>query len=165
MKLLPEAKEEVQFGRFENFLFFKVDSHLLLSRNIEAQFPNYEKFISLRNEKAADFNAVQLNKAIQRVAVLSNERSRAVEFSISDGIAKLSSANPEMGEASDSLEISYSGEPLKIGFNSQYLTEFLTAITSEEVVFELNTESTAALIRPKGADQFDYRYILMPMRF
>jgi DNA polymerase III subunit beta len=165
MKLLPEAKEEVRFGRFENFLFFQVDSHLLLSRNIEAQFPNYEKFISLRNEKAAEFNTVQLNKAIQRVAVLSNERSRAVEFQISSGIAKLSSANPEMGEASDSIEITYDGEPLKIGFNSQYLMEFLTAISSEEVVFELNSESTAALLKPKGNDQFDYRYILMPMRF
>jgi len=165
MKLLPEAKEEVRFGRFENFLFFQVDSHLLLSRNIEAQFPNYEKFISLRNDKVAEFNTVLLNKAIQRVAVLSNERSRAVEFQISGGIAKLSSANPEMGEASDSIEIVYSNDPLKIGFNSQYLTEFLTAISAEEVVFELNNESTAALLKPKGTDQYDYRYILMPMRF
>jgi len=165
MKLLPEAKEEVRFGRFENFLFFQVDSHLLLSRNIEAQFPNYEKFISLRNDKVAEFNTVLLNKAIQRVAVLSNERSRAVEFQISGGIAKLSSANPEMGEASDSIEIVYGNDPLKIGFNSQYLTEFLTAISAEEVVFELNNESTAALLKPKGTDQYDYRYILMPMRF
>lgn len=165
MKLLPEAEEEVQFGRFENFLFFQVDSHLLLSRNIEAQFPNYEKFISLHNEKMAAFNAVQLNKTIQRVAVLSNERSRAVEFNIGDGAAKLSSANPEMGEASDSVEIQYDGPPLKIGFNSVYLTEFLNATAAEEVVFELNTESTAALLKPKGTDQYDYRYILMPMRF
>ena len=164
-KLLAEAKEEVRFGRFENFLFFQIDSHLLLSRNIEAQFPNYEKFISLRNEKNAIFNSIELMKTIQRVAVLSNERSRAVEFSISEGEAKLSSANPEMGEASDTMEIQYEGPPLKIGFNSQYLTEFLSGISAEEVVFELNTESTAALIKPKGNDQFDYRYILMPMRF
>ena len=165
MKLLPEAKEEVQFGTFENFLFFRVDSRLLLSRNIEAQFPNYDKFISLRNEKTAVFNSVELNKTIQRVAVLSNERSRAVEFSLKEGTANLSSANPEMGEANDSLEIQYDGPPLKVGFNSQYLTEFLTAIDAEEVVFELNTESTAALLKPKGTEQYDYRYVLMPMRF
>lgn len=165
MKLLPEAKEEVQFGKFENFLFFKVDSHLLLSRNIEAQFPNYDKFISLHNDRVASFNAVQLNKTIQRVAILSNERSRAVEFSMDEGVAKLSSANPEMGEATDSMEIQYDGPALKIGFNAQYLTEFLMAIDAEEVVFELNTESTAALLKPKGAEQYDYRYVLMPMRF
>jgi len=165
MKLLPDAKEEVQFGKFENFLFFQVDSHLLLSRNIEAQFPNYDKFISLQNDKTAVFNAVELNKTLQRVAVLANERSRAVEFSLAEQGATLSSANPEMGEASDSMEIQYEGTPLKIGFNSQYLLEFLTAISAEEVIFELNTESTAALLKPKGTDQYDYRYVLMPMRF
>jgi DNA polymerase-3 subunit beta len=164
LKLLPEAEEEVQFGKFENFLFFQIDSHLLLSRNIEAQFPNYEKFISLRNDKTVAFNAVQLNKTIRRVAVVSNERSRAVEFDLSGGIAKLSSTNPEMAEGSDTLEIDYDGTPLKIGFNSQYLMEFLGVTTSEEVLFELQTESTAALIKPKGTDQYDYRYILMPMR-
>lgn len=165
MKLLPDAKEEVQFGKFENFLFFQVDSHLLLSRNIEAQFPNYDKFISLRNDKTAVFNAVELNKTLQRVAVLANERSRAVEFSLAEQGATLSSVNPEMGEASDSMEIQYEGTPLKIGFNSQYLSEFLSAMTAEEVIFELNTESTAALLKPKGTDQYDYRYVLMPMRF
>jgi len=165
MKLLPEAKEEVQFGRFENFLFFQIDSHLLLSRNIEAQFPNYDKFISLHNDKNASFNSAELGRTIKRVSVVSNERSRAVEFSLSDGIAKLSSTNPEMAEGSDSMEIQYEGPPLKIGFNSQYIIEFLAAISAEDVVFELNTESTAALLRPKGTEQYDYRYVLMPMRF
>jgi DNA polymerase-3 subunit beta len=70
-----------------------------------------------------------------------------------------------MGEASDTMDIQYEGPELKIGFNSQYITEFLTGITAEEVVIELNTESTAALMKPKGTDQFDYRYVLMPMRF
>lgn len=164
MKLLSEAKEEVRFGRFENFIFFQIDSHLLLSRNIEAQFPNYDKFVSLRNEKTATFNTIQLSQTIQRVAVLSNERSRAVEFAISSGSAKLSSINPEMGEASDTMDIQYDGNDLKVGFNSQYLIEFLAATNAEEVNFELTSESTAALIRPKGTDQYDYRYILMPMR-
>lgn len=165
LKLLPEAKEEVQFGRFENFLFFQIDSHLLLSRNIEAQFPNYEKFISLKNDKTAAFNSAELGRTIKRVSVVSNERSRAVEFGISDGLAKLSTTNPEMAEGSDSMEIQYEGPQLKIGFNSQYIIEFLAAISAEDVVFELNTESTAALLRPKGTEQYDYRYILMPMRF
>lgn len=165
LKLLPEAKEEVQFGRFENFLFFQIDSHLLLSRNIEAQFPNYEKFISLKNDKTAAFNSAELGRTIKRVSVVSNERSRAVEFGMSDGLAKLSTTNPEMAEGSDSMEIQYEGPQLKIGFNSQYIIEFLAAISAEEVVFELNTESTAALLRPKGTEQYDYRYILMPMRF
>jgi DNA polymerase-3 subunit beta len=141
-----------------------VDAHHLLSRNIEAQFPNYDKFISLRNEKQAFFNSVELNRRIRRVSVVSNERSRAVEFSITEGLAKLSSANPDMAEGSDTMEIQYEGPELKIGFNSQYLMDFLAAISSEEVIFELNTESTAALLKPKGTDQFDYRYILMPMR-
>jgi DNA polymerase-3 subunit beta len=141
-----------------------VDAHHLLSRNIEAQFPNYDKFISLRNEKTATFNAVELNRRIRRVSVVSNERSRAVEFSISEGMAKLSSANPDMAEGSDTLEIQYDGPDIKIGFNSQYLMDFLSATSAEDVVLELQTESTAALMKPKGTDQFDYRYILMPMR-
>src|SRR5207244_4791997 len=110
--------------RFENFVFFQVNSRLLLSRNIEAQFPNYDKFIALHNERTAAFNSSLLNQTIQRVAVLSNERSRAVEFQLSGSTVKLTSANPEMGEASDRLDIQYEGPELKIGFNSQYLTEF-----------------------------------------
>jgi DNA polymerase-3 subunit beta len=164
MKLLSEAKDEVKFGRFENFIFFQIDSHLLLSRNIEAQFPNYDKFVSLKNDKVATFNSMALNQGVQRVAVLSNERSRAVEFTLSNGKANLSSANPEMGEASDAMDVQYEGPELKIGFNSQYLIEFLAATNSEEVMLELNTEATAALLKPKGQDQYDYRYILMPMR-
>jgi DNA polymerase-3 subunit beta len=164
MKLLPEAEQEVQFGRFDNFLFFRLDSRLLLSRNIEAQFPNYEKFISLKNDKMAVFNTVDLSRRLRRVSVVSNERSRAVEFSLEAGMAKLASASPEMMEGYDTMEIDYQFGPLKIGFNSQYLSDFLAATSSEEVIFELSSESTAALIKPKGVEQYDYRYILMPMR-
>jgi DNA polymerase-3 subunit beta len=112
----------------------------------------------------ATFNAIELNRRIKRVSVVSNERSRAVEFSISEGMAKFSSANPDMAEGSDTMEIQYDGPDIKIGFNSSYLMDFLSATSAEDVVLELNTESTAALMKPKGTDQFDYRYILMPMR-
>ena len=82
----------------------------------------------------------------------------------SDGLAKLSSANPDMAEGSDTLEIQYDGPDIKDRIQFAIFDGFSCGTSAEEVILELNTESTAALMKPKGTDQFDYRYILMPMR-
>ncbi len=77
---------------------------------------------------------------------------------------KLFSSNPEIGEARDRLDVEYKGQDIEIGFNSQYLLDFLTAVTSERVTFEIKDENSAVLLKPEGEEELKNIYVLMPMK-
>jgi DNA polymerase-3 subunit beta len=96
--------------------------------------------------------------------LLSTERSRGIKFSIGKGNLKLFSSNPEIGEARDDLEIDYKGEDLEIGFNSQYLLDFLLSVSSERVRLELKDENSAAVMKPDLEEKMKYTYVIMPMK-
>ena len=96
--------------------------------------------------------------------MLSTERSRGIKFSIGKGNLKLFSSNPEIGEARDDLEIDYKGADLEIGFNSQYLLDFLLSVNSERVRLELKDENSAAILKPDIEETIKYTYVIMPMK-
>jgi DNA polymerase-3 subunit beta len=98
------------------------------------------------------------------VSLLSTERSKGIRFNIEPNQIKLYSSNPEIGEARDKVDVDYSGNEMEIGFNSQYLLDFLTAIKSEKIRFELKDENSAVLMRPATDDDIKYLYVLMPMK-
>ena len=103
--------------------------------------------------------------AIRRVSLLSSERNRAIKVAVTDGRLELSASSPELGEARESLPIEYEGEGVEIGFNAQYLLDFLSVVGSDEVVLELRDAESQGLLRPAGDEQENYRYVIMPMRF
>jgi DNA polymerase-3 subunit beta len=109
-------------------------------------------------------NADDLNAAILRVAQFADERSRAVRLKLEKGEVKISASSTEAGESEDSLECSYNGEPLTIGFNAAYLVEFLKASGTADVRLELKDPQSAGQLRPAEGDDYKYRYIVMPMR-
>jgi DNA polymerase-3 subunit beta len=165
--LIGDLAVNVEFGFSENHLFFKVGDFTLDSRMLEGQFPNYEKVLPKDNDKRVTIKREAFAGAIDRVALLSHETSRAVRLHILPGTMMLSSSNPEMGEAKDEIEVSYDGPELKIGFNSKYLSDFISSLATEEVVLELRDEAGAGLMLPAatgGKDEGDYRYVIMPMR-
>ena len=106
----------------------------------------------------------ELNDAIRRVSQLADQRSRAVKLSVSTEGVELSAQSPEYGEATETIEKPYKGDPITIGFNAQYLLDFLAAIPDGPVRFELKDEQSAGQIRPEGDGSFQYRYVIMPMR-
>jgi DNA polymerase-3 subunit beta len=163
-RLLMEGEGDVTYERGENHMFFEVNGRLLISRMIDGQFPAYERVIPKGNDKHIEFERDRLTNAVKRVALLSNERSRAVKFQIDKGKVDVASSSPELGEAHETLLVDYSGNAMQICFNAQYVLDFLSAVTSDVVALELKDEVSQALMTPIGAEGYDYTYVIMPMR-
>ena len=105
----PKATATSRYERGENHLFFEVGGRMLISRMIDGQFPAYERVIPKGNDKHIEFERDRLTNAVKRVALLSNERSRAVKFQIDKGKVDVTSSSPELGEAHETLPVDYSG--------------------------------------------------------
>src|SRR3954468_5476952 len=130
-KLLAEGDGDVAFESGENHLFFEVGTRVLISRMIDGQFPAYERVIPKGNDKLIEFDRDRLTNAVKRVALLSNERSRAVKFQIDKGKVEIASSSPEFGEAKEVLMVDYTAAAVTICFNAQYVLDFLGAVESE----------------------------------
>jgi len=163
-RLMSEGDGDIVYERGENHLFFKVGERLLISRMIDGQFPAYERVIPKGNDKHIEFERDRLTSAIKRVALLSNERSRAVKISIEKGKVDVTSSSPELGEAQETLPVEYDGAAMQICFNAQYVLDFLAAVSTDVVSLELKDEVSQAVMKPVGAEGYDYTYVIMPMR-
>ena len=163
-RLLSEGEGDIQYERGENHLFFEVGGRLLISRMIDGQFPAFERVIPKGNDKRVEFDRDRLTSAVKRVALLSNERSRAVKFQIDKGKVEIASSSPEFGEAKEVIPVDYTAAPVTICFNAQYVLDFLSAVTTDVVALELKDEVSQAVMMPVGAEGYDYTYVIMPMR-
>ena len=163
-KLLAEGDGDVLFESGENHLFFDVGGRVLISRMIDGQFPAYERVIPKNNDKEIDFERERLTSAVKRVALLSNERSRAVKFEINKGKVDVTSSSSEFGEAREEIAVDYTGPSLSISFNAQYVLDFLGVVETDSVQLSLKDEVSQAVMRPLGAEGYNYTYVIMPMR-
>jgi DNA polymerase-3 subunit beta len=156
--------ESVAFDRDDNNLFFRAANRTLISRIIESKFPNYEAVIPKDNPHTLSLSREELADAIRRVSLLSSERSKGIKFYLEKSRMKLFSSNPEIGEARDRLDVDYRGQDLEIGFNAQYLLDFLGAVTAERISFEIKDENSAVLLKPEAEEAIKNIYVLMPMK-
>ena len=164
-RLLAEGGEgDIQYERGENHLFFAVGDRLLISRLIDGQFPSFERVIPKNNDKRVEFDRDRLTSAVKRVALLSNERSRAVKFQIDKGKVEIASSSPEFGEAKEVLMVDYAAAPVTICFNAQYVVDFLGVVETDSVLLEFKDEMSQAVMKPIGAEGYHYTYVIMPMR-
>ena len=156
--------DTIEFAKDESTLFFRIGQRLLTSRQLTGQFPNYEAVLPKDNSKSINLHSDELSAAISRVAQFADERSRAVRLKLEKGELKLSASSSETGESEDTIEIDYNGDPLTIGFNAQYVLEFLKAAGAGDVKLELKDAQSAGQLRPADGEDYKYRYIVMPMR-
>jgi DNA polymerase-3 subunit beta len=163
-KLLLEGEGDILFESGENHLFFDVGGRVLISRVIEGQFPAYERVIPKGNDKQIEFDRERLTNAVKRVALLSNERSRAVKFEIDKNKVEVTSSSSEFGEAREELIVEYPGSALAISFNAQYVLDFLNVVETDVVLLSLKDDVSQAVMKPVGAEGYDYTYVIMPMR-
>jgi len=165
-RLASEAGEDgqIEFALDESHLFFRVGERLLISRMLTGQFPNYEAVLPRENNKHVVMERGELNDAVKRVAQLADTRSHAVKLSVSSEGVEISASSPEYGEAKESIEKEYKGEPLAIGFNAQYMLDFLGAASEGPISLELKDEQSAGQMRPLTDEAYRYRYVIMPMR-
>jgi DNA polymerase-3 subunit beta len=158
--------EQVEFAKDESTIFFRIGERLLTSRQLTGQFPNYEAVLPRETTKSIVVHGNDLNTAIQRVAQFADERSRAIRMKLDKNELKISSSSTEAGESEDSIETAYTADPMTIGFNSEYLIDFLKAQSAGEVRLEFKDAQSAGQMRPDDGsdDGFKYRYVVMPMR-
>ncbi len=167
LRLLAEGDEAgaVQLSKDESHLFFSVGEHVLISRMLTGQFPNYEAVLPRDNKRIVELNKEQTAQAIRRVALLADERSRAVRLQFDKDHMEIFSSSGEYGEAHEVLDASYQDDPLQIGFNYQYLLDFLSVLgESGKVRLELKDEQSAGQLGPAEQGAYRYRYVVMPMR-
>jgi DNA polymerase III subunit beta len=156
--------ETIEFAKDESTLYFRIGGRVLTSRQLTGQFPNFEAVLPKDNNKSITLHGEELGAAISRVAQFADERSRAVRLRLDKGELKLSASSTEAGESEDSIETDYTGDPLAIGFNAQYLIDFLKAVGAGDVKLELKDAQSAGQLRPAESEDYKYRYIVMPMR-
>jgi DNA polymerase-3 subunit beta len=163
-KLTADFDGDINLGSDDNHVYFQVGSRLLISRMLSGQFPNYEMVMPKNNDRSAVFDTLSLNQAIRRVALMADDRSHAIRFHLSKEQLLISSQNAEEGEARETLSTDFAGDETEIGFNAQYLQDFLNVVGSEKVAFEFKDGNSQAQLRPVSDDKYDYRYVIMPMR-
>jgi DNA polymerase-3 subunit beta len=161
---LVDGSDTIAFSQGENHLFFQAGNRLLISRKIDANFPAYERVIPKSNDKRIDFDRDRLASAVRRVRLLSNERSKAVKFAMGTDQVEITSSTPEVGEAHEVLAVDYQGGSMQICFNADYVDNFLGAVETEQVQLEFKDEMSQAVMKPVGAEGYEYTYVIMPMR-
>ena len=156
--------EPIGFSRDDNHLFFDMGKRLLISRMLTGQFPNYEAVLPRSNDRVITVNREEIAAAIKRVAILSDERSRTVKLSLTNGSLEITASNSDLGEAHETVEVEYDKDDFQVGFNFQYLLDFLTTADEPDVSFEFKDSESAALLRAQPPSDYNYRYVVMPMR-
>ncbi len=165
---VPEAGN-IEFNRDETHLFFRVptgmgNTRLLTARQLTGQFPNYEAVLPKDNQRRVSVRSEEVGSAIRRVAQFADERSHAIRMRLESDKMVLTSSSSDTGESDEELDTQYAFDPMVIGFNSQYLLDFLNAANTDEILLEFKDEQSAGQLRPKNGDDYQYRYVVMPMR-
>jgi DNA polymerase III subunit beta len=157
----------VKFGVSDNQLFFEAGDRRLLARMIDVNFPNYMEVISRDNDRRVMVDRERLLSTIKRISLVANERTRAVRFDFAPGKLTVSSTNPELGDARETVPIDYAGQPFFVGLNAAYVMDFLSATDTPSVSLDLKDENSQCIGRPATASEdlpYDYLYVVMPMR-
>jgi DNA polymerase-3 subunit beta len=161
-KLLESLGGDFEIAIEGSQLIVRHNTTTLMIRLIEGKYPNYSQFIPTKLKQKIRVNREAFLTSLKRVALLANQKSKAITLSVSNGRMEIASNNPELGDAKEEIEVSYDGQDLRIGFNAKYVQDVLTAIHDDEIDFEINDQLSPGLIRPHN-DQ-SYTCVVMPMR-
>ncbi len=187
-KISRDSLGDVSFGEDSNHIYFEVDGRLLITRKLSGTFPNYEMVIPKGNDKVAIFDCEEMKAAIRRVSLMADERTRSVKFHIKPNEIKITSHAAEEGEADEIVMADYDGEEVQVGFNAQYLQDFLNVVGAGDVqsveneqesegdkvkvkdggrlriAFEFKDSNGQTQMRPVTDAGYDYKYVVMPLR-
>jgi DNA polymerase-3 subunit beta len=163
-RLFPED-EELEIAKGENHLGFRSPFTAVFTRLIEGPYPNYDQVIPRDNNRVAIADRQALTSALRRMSIIASDQTHRIRLSFNAGMLKFSVQTPDLGEAADELAVRYSGDPLDIGFNANYLLEILRFIPTDEVRLTFKAPERAATVEPEGwADPATYLCLVMPLR-
>jgi len=161
-KLLADEDDPLTIDILANQARFRFGNVELVSKVVDGKFPDYNRVIPQGHTKTFVLDRAELLAALQRAAILSNEKFRGVRLVLTDNELKIICTNSEQEEAEEQLEVDYRGEGLDIGFNITYLLDVLQNTGSDKVALAFGDANSSALVTIPGRD--DYKYVVMPMR-
>jgi DNA polymerase III subunit beta len=162
-RLLEEAPDaECQLGFSETSATFKKPGLTMVMRLIDGQFPEYQQVIPKESDHTVKVRRVHLLDTLRRMSLVSADRAFAVKVSLAPGAIRITSQNPDLGDASEDIPVEYKGSPLTVGFNARYLMDVLEAVQADEMILDLSDEHSPGVLRPAGDPTFTA--VVMPMR-
>ena len=161
-KLLDDDEMKIAVSVSETKIRFATPEITLTSKVIDGTFPDYTRVIPQGNTRKMEVDAADFARAVDRVATVSSERSRAVKLQLDEDRLILSVNAPDSGAAEEELAVAYADERLEIGFNAKYLLEIASQVDRENAVFLFNSSGDPTLMR-EGNDTSAV-YVVMPMR-
>ncbi len=163
-RLFPED-EELEIARGENHLGFRSPFTSVFTRLIEGPYPPYDQVIPRDNNRIAVADRAALTGALRRMSVIASDQTHRIRLSFNAALVRFSVQTPDLGEATDELPIRFTGDPLDIGFNANYLLEILRYMPTEEVKLTFKAPERAATLEPEGwSDPASYLCLVMPLR-
>jgi DNA polymerase-3 subunit beta len=151
---------EVLIGN--NHIRVKLKDLTFTSKLIDGRFPDYNKVVPQKQNLLLKIDRDVFRDTLNRAAILSNEKYRGVRFTIAPGVLKITAHNPEQEEAQEEISIDYQGDEIDIGFNVNYISDAIGALSSKEVEFGLTDPNSSCTLRTPGETR--YQYVVMPMR-
>jgi len=145
-----------------NHIRIQLDGIRFTSKLIDGRFPEYDRVIPKESSNELKADRTEFKSALQRTAILSNEKYRGIRLVIRDSGVVLQAHNPEQEEAEEELAVEYAGEDIEIGFNVNYLLDALGAVEGDDVTLSVQDSNSSCLIRQPGND--DCTFVVMPMR-
>ena len=161
-RLLENIDGTCDFAIKEGNLIVRGADVILTVKLVDAKFPPYKAVIPSSCEKVVLVNRTVLLDSLKRISIMSSERNRGVHLELSPGQLRVSSDNPELGEAHEDLDVDYDGEELAIGFDARYFLDILGEINDDEVALKFSGELDPGLVTLKDSE--DYLGVVMPMR-
>jgi DNA polymerase-3 subunit beta len=161
-RLLLDNDDPLNITLTPNQVRFAFGSVVLVSKLIDGKFPDYERVVPATLKNHMTVGRQTLMQAMQRAAILTNEKFRGVRVVLGENSLKLIAANAEQEEAVEEIEVDYTGDAIDVGFNVGYLLDVLNNIHTEEIQWSFNDANSSALITVPGNDRF--KYVVMPMR-
>ena len=193
---ISRGQGEVAFGEDQNHIYFETEGRLLITRKLTGTFPNYEMAMPKNNDHVASFDLDEMRNAVRRMSMIADDRNRSIRLTVREGEVEVTAQSSEHGEGNEVVQADYKGEEMTLGFNWQYLLEFLTNVGSVEMIaaesqaeegdtketegdkvrvkdnsaprarisFEFKDPNAQTQLSLAGESNYDYKYIVMPMR-
>ncbi|MBK9154396.1 MAG: DNA polymerase III subunit beta [Chloracidobacterium sp.] len=194
VKISRDSEEEVSFGEDDNHIYFELEGRLLITRKLSGNFPNYEMVMPKDAEKKVVFDLDDMKGAVRRVSLMADDRNRSIRLTVREGEVEISARSSEEGEGTEIVPAEYNGEETPLGFNWQYLQDFLNTVAAADgaaadgenaegeretdgdkvrvkepaaparISFEFKDSNSQTQMRIASENLYDYRYIVMPLR-
>jgi DNA polymerase-3 subunit beta len=161
-KITEDVADDIEMTFMDNSAVVKKGDTIVVMRLVDGEFPDYTRVVPVNNDLLVTIEREPFLRALKRIAILSSEKFKGVRFSIDPTTLEISSSNPEVGEAKEEIEVTFTGSPMVTRFNAKYIIDVLLVLGDDTVHMHMKSEMTPAIIQP--ASDHGFKAIIMPMR-